>query len=237
MPPSITPTSTHYALVIDAGSSGSRLQIYSWRDPDLERAEIVAEVRDAARLAAKSRDGNGNGNGAGRKWWWPPGYKGKGKEREGELEWRALRRLVRVGKGVDGDAWVKRVEPGESASVSSCFSLRASARKDAKVVADLYQGYPVSALPTSPPTSLLCYHMLSSKYPRPNMPPRQSTSSQQRVCVSYHKTPRRPFSRRPASCYGRTTRSHSPDHPRPGHAGRTSVSSLARKKACGVGSP
>ncbi|RSH95196.1 Golgi apyrase [Saitozyma podzolica] len=114
MAPSITPISTHYALVIDAGSSGSRLQIYSWRDPDLERAEIVAEVRDAARLAAKSQNGNGNGNGAGRKWWWPPGYKGKGKEREGELEWRALRRLVRVGKGVDGDAWVKRVEPGIS---------------------------------------------------------------------------------------------------------------------------
>lgn len=33
--------------------------------------------------------------------------KGKGKENEA-----ALRRLVRVGKGVEGDDWVKRVEPG-----------------------------------------------------------------------------------------------------------------------------
>ena len=37
--------------------------------------------------------------------------KGKGKEKERET---ALMRLVRVGKGVEGDDWVKRVEPGES---------------------------------------------------------------------------------------------------------------------------
>ena len=37
----------------------------------------------------------------------------KGKEKEVEMEKTALRRLVRVGKGVEGDAWVKRVEPGE----------------------------------------------------------------------------------------------------------------------------
>jgi hypothetical protein len=30
------------------------------------------------------------------------------------MERTALRRLVRVGKGVEGDAWVKRVEPGTS---------------------------------------------------------------------------------------------------------------------------
>ena len=105
MAPSVTPLSTHYALVIDAGSSGSRLQIYSWRDPDLERAEILQEVQDARR---------GRG---GKKWWWSDVkdvWKGKGKAKDVELEMekRALRRLVRVGKGVEGDAWVKRVEPG-----------------------------------------------------------------------------------------------------------------------------
>ncbi|RXK38178.1 hypothetical protein M231_04552 [Tremella mesenterica] len=112
MAPSITPLSTQYALVIDAGSSGSRLQIYSWRDPDLERAEILKEVQEA-------RKGRG-----GRKWWWKDAWgKGKGKGKgegeekvwtEKEMERRALRRLVRVGKGVEGDGWVKRVEPGIS---------------------------------------------------------------------------------------------------------------------------
>ena len=92
--------------MIDAGSSGSRLQIYSWRDPDLERAEILQEVKQA-----KYGDGQDV-------WWWKSWirstWKGKGKSNQQDMEKTALRRLVRVGKGAEGDAWVKRVEPGAS---------------------------------------------------------------------------------------------------------------------------
>jgi hypothetical protein len=109
MAPSIS-KGTQYALVVDAGSSGSRLQIYSWRDPGLERAEILAEVREAR--AAGLADGSGRAESS-RSWWWWDSIKGKAKASAQEMELRALRRLVRVGKGIEGEEWVKRVEPGE----------------------------------------------------------------------------------------------------------------------------
>jgi Golgi apyrase len=71
----------------------------------------VQEVRDALSLGTASPSASGSS----KKWWWPTGsWKGKGKARGEEFERKALRRLVRVGKGVEGDDWVKRVEPGTS---------------------------------------------------------------------------------------------------------------------------
>lgn len=86
--PSSTFTSRRYALVIDAGSSGSRMQIYSWKDPKAEREEVRAGTSD---------------------------IKGKGREGAGE-DLSSLRRLPRVERGVkEGTGeWQKKVEPGES---------------------------------------------------------------------------------------------------------------------------
>ncbi len=102
MPPSSSsPSTTRYSIVIDAGSSGSRLQIYSWKDPEAERESVVADVIRRNQLKA-GYDGKGG--------------KGKGKEKEMDLNKEvevALRRLVKVGKGVEGEDWVKKVEPGK----------------------------------------------------------------------------------------------------------------------------
>ena len=98
-PPVSHLASTRYALVIDAGSSGSRLQIYSWQDPEAEREGIVSAIKERWRKQGKSMS-----------------RKGKGKaDAADEMEWeveRALRRLVKVEKGAPGDLWIKKAEPG-----------------------------------------------------------------------------------------------------------------------------
>jgi hypothetical protein len=103
MPPPVgTLSSTRYTIIVDAGSSGSRLIIYSYQDPEAERNEIVDSIR--AKYGRNSRsDGKY--------------HKGKSQaaldqEIEGEVE-KSLRRLVKVEKGATGDDWMKRAEPGQ----------------------------------------------------------------------------------------------------------------------------
>jgi Golgi apyrase len=98
MPPPVgTLSSTRYTIVVDAGSSGSRLIIYSYQDPEAERNEIVNSIRDRY----KSKEYR----------------KGKGKAQvEDEIRWEmenSLKRLVKVEKGAEGDNWMKKAEPGK----------------------------------------------------------------------------------------------------------------------------
>ncbi|KAL7412451.1 nucleoside phosphatase family-domain-containing protein [Mrakia frigida] len=136
MPPpssSSTFTSRRYALVIDAGSSGSRMQIYSWKDPRAEREEVRASSSGTA-----------------------SDPKGKGRQQE---DLSKLRRLPRVERGVkegSGD-WQKKVEPGLStlalapishSAVSSYLSpLLAHAK--ASIPPSLHSSTPVYILATA----------------------------------------------------------------------------------------
>jgi len=102
MPPPVgTLSSTRYTIIVDAGSSGSRLIIYSYQDPEAERNEIVDSIRERYKRG---------------------GRKGKAKaDVEKEIEWemeKSLRRLVKVEKGASGDDWMKKAEPGESSGIA-----------------------------------------------------------------------------------------------------------------------
>lgn len=107
-PPKGSLSSTRYTIIVDAGSSGSRLIIYSYQDPEAERREIVDSIRSKYRYKTfGSGAGSGSGSGSG-------GEARKVMEREIEREVeKSLRRLVKVEKGAEGDDWMKKAEPGE----------------------------------------------------------------------------------------------------------------------------
>lgn len=220
MAPSLSSAaSSRYAIVIDAGSSGSRLQIYSWKDPEAERAQIIDNVK--LRLAG-GRFGGGSGTRKG---------KGKGKASEEEVEQeveKALSRLVKIGKGVEGDDWVKRTEPGG-------LGAGQHGRRDCRLTCGA-QASPPSRRRAFRPTSLLYSSMPSTRSRPRSTPTRPSTSSPPPGCGSSRPLTGTISSQQRATSCGIIIPSAWSNGAARGHAARVSASSRARRRACGAGS-
>lgn len=99
-PPTASLSSTRYTIIVDAGSSGSRLIIYSYQDPEAERNEILNSIKDKYQSKLQGK---------------PTGKERDKVEHDFKLEMeQSLKRLVKVEKGVKGDGWMQKAEPGES---------------------------------------------------------------------------------------------------------------------------
>jgi hypothetical protein len=74
--PAVSPgnwaASRRYAIVVDAGSSGSRMQVYSWRDARVDRAERM-RAGNSTRVLPNVEKGTWDGSGDEWQWKVEPG--------------------------------------------------------------------------------------------------------------------------------------------------------------------